>query len=239
MLRQIVKVEVYVPDVIQVESVDSDKEGTSSDVYLMRHASKNTQNVKKWSCYFSQVLWIGMLETTLDYFAEIGPAAIKTEVFRRNESDRARFSKFHCKRLPPNDEAVGHPWLWILAWKNIMFCYYFKLFSFWYPRAQHSIPLLSGDITLVPPFWSGWYLAREEVLMRVVIFWFIGFNAAVHWSLCWRGLGVTLSGLAFVASLISTITPPSKIYTHNWVGPSKGVSNRAPHLLTPALSWIL
>jgi len=29
------------------ERVDSDKEGTSSDVLLMRHASKNTQNVNE------------------------------------------------------------------------------------------------------------------------------------------------------------------------------------------------
>jgi len=34
---------------------------------------------------------------------------------------------------------------------------------------HHSIPLLSGGKTLVPQFWSGRYLAREELLMRVVI----------------------------------------------------------------------
>jgi len=33
------------------------------------------------------------------------------------------------------------------------------------------------------------------------------FNGAVHRSLCWRGLGVTLSDLAFVTFLISTIMP--------------------------------
>jgi len=73
--------------------------------------------------------------------------------------------------------------------------------------------------------------------MRVVILWFIGFNGVIHWSLCWRGLGVTLSGLAFVTSLISVITPctPSKIFTHYWVGPHKIVSNRVQLLLTPAL----
>jgi len=32
-------------DTNRFESVDSDNEGTSSDVHLMRHASKNTQNV--------------------------------------------------------------------------------------------------------------------------------------------------------------------------------------------------
>jgi len=75
-----------------------------------------------------------------DYLAEIGPPAIKI-VFPRNERDRTRFSKFHCKRLQPYGEGVGHLWLLFLAWKN-MFYYYFKLFSFGYPRAQHSIPLL-------------------------------------------------------------------------------------------------
>jgi len=30
--------------------------------------------------------------TTLDYLAQIGPPAITTEVFPRNESDRTRFS---------------------------------------------------------------------------------------------------------------------------------------------------
>ena len=82
---------------------------------------------------------------------------------------------------------------------------------------------LTGTI-LVPPFWWGRYLAREEVLMRVVIRWFIGFYGAVHWILCWRGLGVTLSDLAFVTSPISIITrwcTPSKISTHHWVGPEK------------------
>jgi len=28
---------------------------------------------------------------------------------------------------------------------------------------------------------------------------------------------------------------PLKMSTHHWVGPRKSVSNRAPHLLTPAL----
>jgi len=28
--------------------------------------------------------------------------------------------------------------------------------------------------------------------MRVVILWFIRFNGAVHWRLCWSSLGVTL-----------------------------------------------
>jgi len=47
MLRKIVEVEVYVPEVItsRLESVDSDKEGTSWDMHLMRHASKKTKNL--------------------------------------------------------------------------------------------------------------------------------------------------------------------------------------------------
>jgi len=121
------------------------------------------------------------------------------------------------KRIPSNGEAAGHPWLIFLAWKNRIFCYYCKVFGSGYPLSQHSIPLLSAGTTLVPPFWSGMCPAREEVLIRVVFLWFTGFNGAVHWSLCWRGLGVTLAGLAFVASPISIITPciPSKVYTHH------------------------
>ena len=73
--------------------------------------------------------------------------------------------------------------------------------------------------------------------MRVEILWFIGFNGGVHWSLCWRGLGVTLTGLVFVTSPITMMTPctPSKISTHHWVVPRNSVSNRAPHLLRPIL----
>jgi len=89
---------------------------------------------------------------------------------------RPWLSKFHCKRLPPNGEAVGHPWLLFLAWKNIFFCYYCKPFSSGYSLAQ----LVSAGTTLVPPFWSGRYLAREEVLLRVAILWFIVFNGAVY-----------------------------------------------------------
>jgi len=118
-----------------------------------------------------------MLGTILEYLAQIRPPAITTDVFPTNESDRALLSKFHCKRLPPNGEAVGHPWLLFLTWKNIIFCYYCKLFSSGYPLAQHSLPLVSAGTTLVPPFWSGRYLAREEVLLRVAILWFIVYGA--------------------------------------------------------------
>jgi len=156
-------------DTSRFESVDSDKEGTSSDVHLMRHATKNTQNLDEEMMLLSQVSRVGMLGTTLDYLSQIGLPAITIEAFPINGSDRARLSKFHCKRLPPNGEAVGHPWLLFLAWKNIMFCYFFKLFSSGNPLAQHSIPLISAGTTLVLLFCSGRDLAREEVLLRVAI----------------------------------------------------------------------
>jgi len=182
MLRKIVEVEVYVPEVItsRLESVDSDKEGTSWDMHLMRHASKKTKNLdEQIILLLSRVSWVRMLRTTLNYLAQIGPPAITIEAFPRNGSDMTRFSKFHCKRVLPNGEAVGHPWLLFLAWKNIIFCYYCKLFSSGYPLAEHSIRVVSAGTTLVPPFWSKKYLAREEVLTRVAILWFIGFNGAV------------------------------------------------------------
>ena len=109
-------------DASRLESVVSDKEGTSSDVRLMRHVSKNTHNLdEQMILLLSQVSWVGMLGTTLDYLGQIGPPAITIQVFPRNESGMTRFFKFHCKRLPQNGEAVGHPWLLFLAWKNIIF----------------------------------------------------------------------------------------------------------------------
>jgi len=42
------------------------KKGTSSDVYLMRHATTNTQNVdEQIILLLSQVSWVGMLVATL------------------------------------------------------------------------------------------------------------------------------------------------------------------------------
>jgi len=148
--------------------------------------------------------------------------------------------RFTAKEKPPHGEEVGHPWLTLLAWINGICSYYFKLYNSGYALAQHSIPLLSAGTILVPLFWSRRYLSREEALMRTVILWFISFAGALHESLFWRGLGVTLSGLAFLIliSPISIIMPwciPSTISTHHWVGPRKSVSNRAPHLLMPAL----
>ena len=187
----------------------------------------------------NQVSWVGMLGTTLDHLAQIGPLAISIEVFPRNEGDSTRFSTFHCKRLPPNGEAVGHPWLLFLAWKNKFFCCYCKLFSSGHPLAQHSIPLIFAGTILVPPFWSGRYLASKEIFMRVPILWSIGFNGAVHWSLCWRGLawrhlfGPRLCNITdfYHYALMHT----SKTSRHHWVGSGKSVSNRGPHLLTPVL----
>jgi len=88
----------------------------------------------------------------MDYLAQIGPPAIIIEVFPRNEGEETLYSKFHCKRISSNGEAVGHPWLLFLAWKNITFCYFCKHFGSGYPLAQHSIPLLSAGTTLVPLF---------------------------------------------------------------------------------------
>jgi len=56
-----------------------------------------------------------------------------------------------------------------LAWINGICSYYFKPINSGYAPAQHSISLLSAGTILVPPFWSGRYLVREEVLIRTVI----------------------------------------------------------------------
>jgi len=96
----------------------------------MRYACKIIQNLNEQMILpISQVPGVEMLGTNLDYLARIGPPVIIIEVFTRNESDGTRFSKFHCKRIPPNREAVSYPWLISLAWKIGIFCYYFKLFS--------------------------------------------------------------------------------------------------------------
>ena len=174
-------------------------------------------------------------QTTLDYITQIRPCNHNRSFPQK--SNGTQYSKFYYKRIPSNGEAAGHPCLLFLAWKNRIFCYYCKLFRSGYPLAQYSIPLLSAGTTFVTPFWSGRCLAREEVIMRIVIIWFLGCNGAVHWSLCWRGLSITFTVLAFVTSPISIITPrsPSKFSTHHWVGPRKSVSNQAQHLLIPAL----
>ena len=85
--------------------------------------------------------WVRMQETNLDYWAQIGPPVITIEVFHWNEIDGTRFFKFHCKRIPPNDEAVGHLGLIFLAYKHGIFCYHCKLCSSGYALAQHSVPL--------------------------------------------------------------------------------------------------
>ena len=72
------------------------------------------------------------------------------EVSPSNEGNRKRLSEFHAKRIPPNGEEVGHPRLILLAWINGICSYYFKLISFGYALAQHSIPLLSAGTILVP-----------------------------------------------------------------------------------------
>jgi len=92
----------------------------------VRHAIKNTQNVDEQIILLrSQVSWVGMLGATLDYLAQIGQPAITIEVFETRVIGHGYLS---CKRLPSNGEAVGHSWLLFLARKNIIFCYYCKLF---------------------------------------------------------------------------------------------------------------
>jgi len=39
------------------------------------------------------------------------PPTVTTEVFPRNESDGTLFSKFPCKRVLPDGEAIDCPWL--------------------------------------------------------------------------------------------------------------------------------
>ena len=148
-----------------------------------------------------------MLGNTLDYLAQIGPPAITIEILPRNESDRARFSKFNCKRLQPYSEAVGHLWLLLLAWKNIIFCYYCKPFQLW----------ISTSTTLnTSPLYR--YYTRTSLLIREVPDQRGGINEGCN-SLIYGVLTALStevsakrscrrpSGLAFVTSLISIITP--------------------------------
>jgi len=51
------------------------------------------------------------------YLAHRRLPTITTAVFPRNKSDGTQFSKFRRKRVLPNGETVGHPWLIHLAWK--------------------------------------------------------------------------------------------------------------------------
>jgi len=113
----------------------------------------------------NQVSWVGMLVANLDYLAQIGPPAIIL-VFARNESDGTRFLKFRCKRITPNGEVVGHPWLIFLDWKHGIFCYWCKLLSSGYALGQHSIFLPSAGVTLAPPFWSGKQNSRQKVVNK-------------------------------------------------------------------------
>jgi len=65
-------------------------------MHLMRHASKNTQNVDEQMMLFSQVSRVGMLGTTLDYLAQMGPPAVTIEFSPRNESEHG-FLSFTAK----------------------------------------------------------------------------------------------------------------------------------------------
>ena len=60
-------------DLSRFESIDSDKEGSSSDMHLLRQASKKIPNVdEQIILLLRQVSWVGMLGTNLDYLAKIG-----------------------------------------------------------------------------------------------------------------------------------------------------------------------
>jgi len=184
--------------------------------------------MNEWSCFLTRV---GMLGTTLDYLAQLGPLATIIEVFLGN--GLSFISRNTAKWWSGRSSIANIPGL--ETWN---FSVLVRTFSREYAIAQHSIPLLSAGTTLVPSFCSGRFLAREEILMRIVILWFIGFYGAVHLSHCWRGLGVTVSGLTFLTSPISTIMlwcTPQISTTHHWAGPRGSVCNRHRHLLTPAL----
>ena len=76
------------------------------------------------------------------------------------------------------------------------------------------------------------------------------FYGAIHWNLCWRSLGICdvkkVRPSCPLGPHFFNITdfyhyalmhPLKKIFPHHWVGPRKSGSNRAPHLLTPALPY--
>jgi len=79
-------------DTSRFETVDSDEKETSSDVHLVRHATKNTQDVdEQIILLLGQVSWVGKLGATLDYLAQNRTTCNHNKRFR-NESDRTRLS---------------------------------------------------------------------------------------------------------------------------------------------------
>ena len=80
-------------DISRFGSVDSDKEGTSSHVHLVRHASMNTQNVDELNY---SATWPGVMSRNVrEYPGLFSPnrtACNHNRNFPRNESDRTRFS---------------------------------------------------------------------------------------------------------------------------------------------------
>jgi len=103
----------------------------------------------------------------------------------------------------------------------------------------------SGCAVALHPTLSLW----RYQLPSVVTHGFIECCRVVRWSICWRiETGVTPSpplasrylfgprSFTSTISIIMTWCPPLKSFcTRHWVGPSKSASNRAPHLLRPAL----
>jgi len=79
-------------DISLFESVDSDKEGASSDgAFDYACKQENSKFARTNILLLSEVSRVGMLGTDLVYLAQIGSLAIITKVFNRNEGDGARF----------------------------------------------------------------------------------------------------------------------------------------------------
>jgi len=165
MLRQTVKVEVYVREVIQVISnvlILTNKKPRQMCIWWGMQVRKFKIWMNKWSCYFEV-----MSRNVRDSPELCSPDRTACNHNRSFTQKREWWDSVFLVSLQRNTKNTikGHPWLLFLIWKDRIFCYY----SSGYPLAQHSIPLFSGGTTLVTPFWSGTCLTREEILMRVVI----------------------------------------------------------------------
>ena len=178
----------------------SDKEGTLSDVHLMTHSSKKNQTLDEQIISLpSQRSWDGMLGTTLDYLAQTGPPAYswppKIKPFALLQSFRLWISNITtlntsplCRYYtraglsPAGGPVVPCPVPPISRLAPVCYIHPILYFlnvappGFWPLLLVLSPPLLNpGDgLALVPPFWSGTCLAREEVLIE-------GCNSLIYW----------------------------------------------------------
>jgi len=168
MLRQTVKVKVYVREVVAYKSFpkcwfwqrrnlircasdDASEQENSKFRWTNNPATYPEDmngNVRDYPGLFSfsQRIW--------------PPPAIIIEVFPRNESDGTRFYKFHCKRIPSNGEAAGHPWLIVLAWKNINFLLILQSFRLWISTITAFNTSL--QVTHKRPLWLHSYLPSGQ-----------------------------------------------------------------------------